>query len=122
MPMIVVVDDDQQIRTWLRQILEGKGYDVREAKDGYEALAYLERDDPALVVLDIFMPKVDGLEIIEHLHSRARSVKILAISGNPIPGYDACGVAKAFGAHATLRKPFTAEAFMKNVNALLPTQ
>lgn len=119
MPTILVVDDDQQIRLWLRRLLEPKGYQVEEAGDGYAALAYLERAEPALVVLDLFMPKVEGLEIILHLRSQARSVKVLAISGNPIPGFNACEAARTFGAHDALAKPFSADLFLQRVEALL---
>ncbi len=119
MPTVLVVDDDEQIRLWLRHLLEGKGYKVEEAGDGYAALAYLKRAQPALVVLDLFMPKVDGLEIILHLRSGARALRVLAISGNPIPGYNACATAKAFGAHDVLTKPFDAATFLKYVAALL---
>jgi len=119
MATILVVDDDEQIRAWLRCLLEGKGYQVEEACDGYAALAYLERAEPALVVLDLFMPKVDGLEIMLHLRSCARSVNVLAISGSPIPGFDACVAAKAFGAHEVLTKPFDAEVFLLRVTTLL---
>ncbi len=120
MPTVLVVDDDQQIRLWLRHLLEGKGYKVDEADDGYAALAYLKHTQPTLVVLDLFMPKVDGLEIILQLRSGARALRVLAISGNPIPGYDACVAAKAFGAHDVLAKPFDAATFLKHVDTLLP--
>ena len=116
---ILVVDDDQQIREWLRYLLGTKGYQVEEACDGYAALAYLKRATPALVVLDLFMPKVDGLEIILHLRSCANLVKVLAISGNPISSFNACVAAKAFGAHEVLTKPFDAELFLNSVEALL---
>ncbi len=119
MANVLVVDDDPQIRTWLRSILEANGHQVEEARDGYAALAYLERAKPALVVLDIFLPKIDGLELIKHLRSSAKPIKILAMSGNPLPDYDACATAKAFGAHDILAKPFSAETFLKHVEALL---
>ena len=119
MPTILIADDDPQIRGWLRYILESKGYEVMEACDGYAALACLERAEPALVVLDLFMPKFDGLEIVLYLRSCSKSVKVLAISGNPVPGFDACVTAKAFGAHEVLTKPFDAEMFLNRVEGVL---
>jgi len=119
MPTILVVDDEQQMRQWLRQLLEGKGYKVEEAGDGYAALAHLERGESALVVLDIFLPKIDGLDIIMHIRSSAKPAKILAISGNQIPGYDVCKTAKVLGADEALAKPFSAETFLKYVEMLL---
>ncbi|MFO0699231.1 MAG: response regulator [Nitrospira sp.] len=119
MPTIVVVDDDQQMRTWLRQILEDKGYHVQEARDGYEALASVERSEPALMVVDICLPKFSGLDIIMHLRSRHQSVKVLAISGQILNSYDIRQTAKAMGAHDTLAKPFGSEDFLQRVDALL---
>ena len=120
MAMILVVDDDPQTRVWLRSLLEASGYQVEEADNAYAALAYLERAKPALVVLDIFLPKVDGLDIIMHIRSSAKPAKILGISMNQIPGYDVCRTAKVLGADEALAKPFSAETFLNHVEALLP--
>lgn len=119
MPTILIVEDDPQIRKWLRNLLEAKGYQVEEARDGYEALGYLERVRPALVVLDLFLPKVDGLEIIMHLRSCAKQIKVLAISGNQIPGFDVGKTATMLGADDALAKPFSAETFLTSVDVLL---
>ena len=119
MPTILVADDDDQIRVWVRRILESKGYQVEEARDGKEVLGYLKQAEPALVVLDLFMPNVDGLEVILYFRSCAKPVKILALSANPINGYNTCRTAEVFGAHDTLVKPFDAETFMQHVEALL---
>ncbi len=122
MATILVADDDHQIRAWIRQILESKGYQVEEVCDGKEALAYLKQTEPALVVLDLFMPNVDGLEVILYLRSCAKPVKILALSANPINGYNTCRTAEVFGAHDTLVKPFDAETLVEHVEALLSHQ
>ena len=119
MPTILVADDDDQIRVWVRRILESKGYQVEEARDGKEVLGYLKQAEPALVVLDLFMPNVDGLEVILYLRSCAKPVKILALSGNPINGYNTCRTAGVLGVHDTLVKLFDAETFVQHVEALL---
>ena len=118
MPTILVVDDDQQIRAWLRQILESKGYEVEEASDGKEALVICERVKPALVVLDIFMPNMDGLEFILHNRSGPQSAKFLVLSGNLVNGYRMCQTARVFGAHDAIDKPFSAEEFIRRVETL----
>jgi len=118
MPTILVVDDDQQIRAWLRRILESERYEVEEARDGKEALAIFARTKPALVVLDIFMPTMDGLEFILHNRSCPQTAKILVLSGNLVNGYRMCQTAKAFGAHDALAKPFSAEEFIRRVQTL----
>lgn len=120
MPTILVVDGDQQLRVWMRQILESKGYQVEEARDGYEALARIERGQLALVILDLHLPKVNGLEVIIYLKAHSPSLKNLAICSNLVEGLYTCHAATALGAHKALSKPLDAETFLKHVHALLP--
>jgi DNA-binding response OmpR family regulator len=119
MPSVLVVDDDQQIRALVRQILESKGYHVEEAGNGIEALALINRYQPTLMILDIYLPGMDGLEVITQLKLRTQPVKVLAISGNAIDGFDTCKTAMALGAHDALAKPFSADIFLQRVEALL---
>jgi CheY-like chemotaxis protein len=116
---ILIVDDDPQIRTWLHHVLEDRGYQVRGVEDGKEALAYFERTKPALIVLDLFMPNMDGAEVMMYLRSTVQSIKILAISGYIINGYDLTQTAIVLGAHDALAKPFSAEEFLHRVDVLL---
>lgn len=119
MSTILVIDDDPQIRSWLRGLLDAEDHQVVEAKDGDEGLACFHRAHPDLVVLDIYMPGRDGLETILLLRKSDPAVKILAISGDVIEGYDACQSVKAFGAQDALVKPFSAERFRERVERLL---
>ncbi len=119
MANILIVDDDPQIRVWLRHILEERGYQVEEVGDGKEALASLQRTEPALMVLDLFMPNMDGAEVLNYLRSKDRSIKTLAISGQIFGGYDLTQTAIVLGAHDALSKPFDAETFLNCVDALL---
>jgi CheY-like chemotaxis protein len=116
---VLVVDPDASQRGWVRSILEVNGYPVVEAADGYAALACIKCDKPMLVVMEIYLPKLDGLEIITYLNSQALPLKILAISSNPIDGFNACEIARSLGAHDALAKPLDAEMFLKHVRALL---
>lgn len=119
MSTILVADDDPQIRSLLRGLLDAKGHQVVEARDGNECLACFHSAHPDLVVLDIYMPDKDGLETIQLLRKSDPAVKILVISGNQIKGFDPCQSAKAFGAQDTLEKPFSAEEFLERVERLL---
>lgn len=124
MSTILVVDDDPQIRSWLRGLLDAEGHQVVEAKDGNQGLACFHRVHPDLVVLDIYMPDREGLETILLLRKSDPAVKVLAISGGVPGGLDVCDVChlgKAFGAQDTLMKPFSAEEFRKRVERLLNT-
>lgn len=119
LPLILVVDDDEQVREWLRIVLEEEGYRVAEAGDGNQAFKTIDREVPDLVVLDMLLPDKDGLETILQLRSERESVKILAISGQPIDAYDVFKVATTFGAHAALGKPFRAETLLEQVGSLV---
>ena len=69
-PRILVVDDEEPIRKTLRMTLEYEGYDVLEAASGSEALDQIEHEPPELVFLDIKMPGMDGLEVLEEVRER----------------------------------------------------
>ncbi len=109
MKTVLVVDDDPSIRALIRLYLEGAGYGVREAGDGRQAMRQLADQPPDLVVLDIFMPEMDGLEVLQQLREQCRSCKVMAISGGSAKiGMDLLGHATIFGADAVLEKPFDA--------------
>lgn len=118
-PLVLVVDDDEQVRTWIRTVLEHEGYRVTEAEDGHQAVKVIQCEGPQLVILDMFLPGKDGLETILQLRKEQASVKLLAISGQPISAYDVFTVATAFGADETLGKPFSAEELVQRVKDLL---
>ncbi|HYE97101.1 MAG TPA: sigma-54 dependent transcriptional regulator [Rubricoccaceae bacterium] len=81
MPTVLIADDEQSIRRTLREILEYEGYDVEEAVDGEEALEKA-RTGVDLVLLDIKMPKRDGLEVLETLAREESTVPVVMISGH----------------------------------------
>ncbi len=68
-PKILIVDDEVNIRLMLRTLLEGDGYRVSEASNGREALDRLERDDFDLIILDLNMPVLDGIGVLEQLEA-----------------------------------------------------
>ncbi len=71
------------------------------------------------MVLNLFMPNMDGAEVILYLRSNLQSIKVLALSGHLFNGYNLCQTAKVLGAHDALAKPFSAEGFLQRVEALL---
>ncbi|HVS06250.1 MAG TPA: response regulator [Candidatus Dormibacteraeota bacterium] len=100
MARILIVDDEPDIRFMMRLILEGAGYQVTEARHGAAGLKSVKARRPALVITDVMMPTMGGLELIERLRSdpKTASLPILVVSGNS-------GLATA--ANARLGKPFT---------------
>lgn len=101
---ILVVDDDDATRAAERAILADSGFRVIEARDGQEAMSALQSDPPALVVLDIQMPGVDGPSFARELRMALRRVPLIVLTGanDPRREADRCN------AEAYLRKPFNA--------------
>ena len=119
MATILIVEDNEQLRIWLRTLLENKGHDVLEAEDGTKALAHLNLARPDLIVLDIYLPDKDGMETLLHLRSSSQKFKILAISGKFNGGTGTDALAMILGASDTLAKPFTATVFIERVERVL---
>lgn len=100
---MLVVDDDEMIRRLVRAILEADEFEVVEARDGEMALRLASETDPVVVVLDIVMPGLDGVEVCRRLdHGR---VKVVVVTARDDPRLeDDC---RAAGANGFLTKPFS---------------
>ena len=114
MARILVIDDDESIRFLLRTVLELQGYDVIEAENGAEGLLYYQADPADVVITDIQMPVMDGLELITELQSLFPWVRVIAISG----GRRGLQMAKAFTQYI-FEKPFSLEAILDTVHELV---
>ena len=79
MTRALVVDDDDAIRALVARVFQRRGFDVETATDGVEAIAALDAADYDLLLLDLMMPRVDGIGVIEHLTSRDGDRKLPAI-------------------------------------------
>ncbi len=107
MARILVIDDDEAFRTMLRRTLERAGHEVTEAAEGAAALTALSEQTIDLVITDIIMPGMEGLETIRALRRSMPELKIIAMSGGgrmKPEGY--LEAAHAFGAVHVLTKPF----------------
>jgi DNA-binding NtrC family response regulator len=105
MPTILLIDDENSVRMLLRIALEGEGYEVIEAANGRQGLALYRERLPDLVITDITMPEMNGLEMTLELTRHYSNVKVIAISGEP----DNLAFAKQLGACGTLEKPLSIE-------------
>ena len=101
---VLVIEDNEGLRDYLRVALESQEYEVLTARDGQEALGYLNGHRVDAVLTDIFMPEMDGIETIATLRKQFPGVRIIAMSGRP--GVDYLSVARELGVTRTLRKPF----------------
>ncbi len=117
---ILVVDDEASQRLLLARILQARGYEVIEAADGRAGLDQYYRHLPAVVICDILMPEVDGLELISALrgaHVQAPIIATLAIDDFQAPLL--LEVALQMGADATVLKPLEAERVLETVGSVL---
>ena len=119
MARIMVVDDEEPIRTLIRRALEGAGHDVLEARDGRQALRLLDGAQMNLVINDIMMPEKDGLEVITALRRSSPQTRVIAITGGGILKARALHMASLLGAYSTLLKPFSLETLIEQVQAAL---
>jgi CheY-like chemotaxis protein len=107
MPKILIAEDDDLFRQYLATLLNRAGFEVCAA-DGKTALGIVKADDSDfdVVITDLYMPDVDGIEIVMALRARARRVPVIGITGGGVSAEDPCVVAmQRLGAAAVLRKP-----------------
>lgn len=108
-PQILVVDDEPSVRTALGMLLMSAGYDVAMADNGVSAISHLGRSVPDLIVTDLNMPQMSGIELISHIRSRYPAISIIAMSGDyqddAIPGSNIADrfYAKGQGFHNLLK-------------------
>jgi CheY-like chemotaxis protein len=121
MASIMVIDDDIQVRTFVREVLEGEGYEVREAGNGAEGVKAFRQRPADLVLCDIFMPEKEGLQTIRELQDEFRKVKIVAMSGgnNQCAQVDFLPLARKCGAVSVLHKPLAPKTLLGAVREVL---
>ncbi len=120
MKSIMVIDDDGAVRTMLRRTLESAGYTVVEAAGGRAALAAVKSAPVDLVISDILMPDMEGIETIRALRRIDPDMKIIAMSGGGQVESDVyLEAAMAFGVARVLSKPFANEELFAAVEAVL---
>jgi CheY-like chemotaxis protein len=119
MTRVLVADDDPSVRRVLERALEREGYVVATASNGAEALEAVAAAPPDLVVTDINMPDVDGIELLINLIERG-GIKVIAISGGGLfPKDELLADARLLGAVDIIAKPFEVEDLLARVAAAL---
>lgn len=116
MSKLVLVDDDQNITTSLRIFFQSEGYDVKTFHDGYEALQGIENEKPDLVVLDIKMPRMDGMEVLHNLR-QTNNVPVIFLTSKDDEIDEALGL--NMGADDYITKPFSQRLLGERVKAVL---
>ena len=113
---IIVVEDEEELRDRICDLLERAGHSVASAGNGFEASQAIAQNRFDVLVADMLMPEMDGLELIAEIKAKYPGLKIVAISGGGLIGSDEyLTMAKGFGAHVLLRKPFKYQALLEAV-------
>ena len=114
MATIAIIDDDDQLRRLIHSALEDAGYRVLSAAGGKDSVRLLHDQMVDVILVDIFMPNMDGLELIPLFRKTRPATKIIAISGGSDKG-NYLDIAKHLGANAALKKPISLQELLHAV-------
>jgi DNA-binding response OmpR family regulator len=119
---ILVADDDPGLLRMVADCLKSQGFTIAQAPDGVTACELAEAAPPALVLLDILLPKRDGYSVLLHLRSgeTTRDIPVILMSGES--ENEQAGIARTLGAHSFLAKPFTIQRLLSAVDAALKSK
>lgn len=120
MSTVLVVDDESEIRSSLRGVLNDEGLRVLEAQGGGEALDIVRREHPELVLLDVWMPDIDGIELLRRLQGESHRPQVVMISGHG--NVETAVQATKLGAFDFIEKPFSIDTLLQVVNRALQQQ
>ena len=116
-PLILVVDDEEGIYQTLKEVLADEGYETIHTSDGADALSLIEAKSPDLVMLDIWLPGRDGLDILTQIRSSHTNLPVIMISGHAT--ITTAVKATQLGAFDFLEKPLDLETTLQKVKAAL---
>ena len=116
---ILVIDDEIDLRASLQEWLAMEGYHVWTAQDGRRGLKLYQDHQVDLVITDVLMPEIDGLEVLRALRRLSSTLPIIVMSGGEARDLDFLVEAQEFGATRTISKPFRPEELIDIVQDLL---
>lgn len=121
MKRVLVVDDVEEVRYALNATLSREGYEVVEAEDGQSALNLMAGERFDVIVTDLWMPRMDGVELIRALRRADDETKIIAISGGApkAPINFSVALAETWGADAVFIKPFDQDELVEEMRRML---
>lgn len=121
MSSVVIIDDETLIRDLLCQMIERLGHKAIPFENGAEGLNFITNNSCDMVITDIVMPEVDGIELLRSLGELKRDFKIIAISGGGrIRSDNYLEIAQILGAHHSFEKPIDWKEFKEKITELLP--
>ena len=113
---ILVVDDEPKVLTIVRSYLQNAGFQVTEARDGKQAIEFFRQDNPELVILDIMMPELDGIEVLREIR-RTSSIPVILLTARVEETDKLVGL--ELGADDYITKPFSPRELTARVKAVL---
>lgn len=116
-PLVLLIDDDREIQTTLRGVLEASGYRVAVASNGRDGQRMISELTPALVVTDMMMPQMGGFPVLEFINTLQSKPKVIMITANEGGRHKAW--AEMLGVVDYLRKPFAMDLFLETVGKAL---
>lgn len=124
MARILVIDDDAPVRTTVKLLLERRGHDVVAADDGRSGLKLIADGRFDLLIVDIFMPAMDGLETIRSVRGIAPDLSVVVMSGSSfrsttVPAPDFLSMAVKLGATGAVQKPFKPQQLIATIERAL---
>lgn len=124
MPTILLVEDEHLLRNGVQEMLELHDFHVIGAGDGVEALQWLDETHVDLVITDLVMPHMDGVDFVRRLRERRADLPVIVVSGSSKSVMDRYGINTLDipGANASLPKPFKSADLLATVKRLLPPQ
>lgn len=120
MAKVLLIDDDAQFRRYVATLLKRSKHEVIEAADGQQGIAALKSHDIDLMLTDLIMPGMEGVETICEVRKLRPRLKIIAMSGNPSSITTYLPAVQKLGADMTLTKPFAPEQLLAALESLIP--
>ena len=117
--LVLVVEDDKDLREMVCLMLEYSGFDVRSAVDGVDGLARLASEQPDLIVLDVMMPRMDGITMCRHVRETPETAELPIIMMSGKTQEEAITDGLTAGANRYLRKPMSLDLLVQNIQDLL---
>ena len=114
-PLVLVVEDDKGVRDLIDTVLTSEGFEVKTARDGLEGLLKLRMLKPAALVLDIMMPDVGGLRVLDELAEEHEDVPVIVVTGKPQAAEES---RKRLGPENVFDKPFDLDEFVNRIRAV----
>lgn len=117
---VLIVEDHEASAAGYEELLVAHGYRVRIARDGYQALSEMSRERPAVVLLDLKIPKLDGWDVLERLHqydTGGAPTPVVVITGDALATHH--DLARSRGAHEVLTKPIDPSRLLQVIESAL---